>query len=91
MDVYCLSISHLELSCGRGLINRIYRMLIKCYRLDYRSSYDEEMVWCLVQRHGGYISIRQTCIDFWLHESWEVVLNLAFPDLIRMEDLDYIE
>jgi hypothetical protein len=91
VDLYSLSISLLELLCGLGLINRIYRMLIKCYRLDYRSDYDEELVWSLVQRHGGYISIRQTCIDFWLHESWEVVLNLAFPDLVRQADLDYIE
>ena len=66
-------------------------MLIKCYRLDYRSSYDEELVWSLVQRHGGSICIRGGCIDFWLESSWELVLNLAFPDLIRMADLDYID
>jgi hypothetical protein len=61
-----------------------------CYRLDYRSSYDEEMVWSLVQRHGGHISIRQDCIDFWLEPQWEIVLNIAFPDLIRRRDLDYL-
>lgn len=64
---------------------------IKCYRLSARCAYDEEMVWKLVQAHGGFISIRGDCIDFWLHESWEVVLLLAFPDLVRMPDLDYID
>ena len=61
-----------------------------CYRLNYRASYDEEMVWALVQRHGGSITIRGDCIDFWIHESWAVVLVMAFPDLERREDLDYI-
>ena len=64
--------------------------LIKCYRLSARCAYDEEMVWKLVQAHGGFISIRTDCIDFWLHESWEVVLLLAFPDLVRQQDLDYV-
>ncbi len=61
-----------------------------CYRLDYKSRYDEELVWSLVQRHGGHISIRGDCIDFWIHRDCEVVLVLAFPDLTRRPDLDYI-
>ena len=65
-------------------------MLIKCYRLESRCDYDEEMVWKLVQRHGGWIAIRGDCIDFWIHESWEVVLLLAFPGLIRKQDFDYV-
>ena len=65
-------------------------MLIKCYRLEARCPYDEEMVWKLVQAHGGLISIRGDCIDFWIDSSWELVLNLAFPDLTRRSDLDYI-
>ena len=64
--------------------------ILKCYRLSYRSSYDEEMVWALVQRHGGHISIRGDCIDFWIAPSWEIVLNMAFPDLERRPDLDYV-
>jgi hypothetical protein len=64
--------------------------VLRCYRLDYRSSYDEELVWALVQQHGGHISIRQDCVDFWIHRDWEVVLLLAFPDLIRRSDLDYV-
>lgn len=70
-------------------LDRCARTLV-CYRLNYRSNYDEEMVWALVQRHGGHISIRGDCIDFWLEPAWEIVLNLAFPDLERRQDLDYI-
>ena len=65
-------------------------MLIKCYRLTARCSYDEELVWKLVQAHGGWIVVRGDCIDFWIHESWEIVLNLAFPDLVRVPENDYI-
>lgn len=61
-----------------------------CYRLNYRAAYDEEMVWALVQRHGGHISIRTDCIDFWIAREWAVVLNIAFPDLERRPELDYI-
>lgn len=71
------------------MLDNIQRRL-KCYRLDYRSSYDEEMVWALVQRHGGMISIRVDSILFWIDPSWEVVLVMAFPDLERRVDLDYI-
>ena len=63
---------------------------LHCYRLGYRASYDEEMVWALVQRHGGHISIRQDCIDFWIDPQWEIVLVMAFPDLERRRDLDYL-
>jgi hypothetical protein len=63
---------------------------LKCYRLSYRSDYDEELVWALVQRHGGHISIRQDCIDFWIHRDFEALLLLAFPDLERRPDLDYV-
>ena len=62
---------------------------LHCYRLNYRAAYDEEMVWALVQRHGGHISIRNDCIDFWIAPQWEIVVNIAFPDLERRPDLDY--
>ena len=64
--------------------------VLRCYRLDYRSNYDEEVVWGLVQRHGGHISIRQDCIDFWIHRDFEELLIMAFPDLQRKPDLDYV-
>ena len=63
---------------------------LKCYRLNYRSNYDEELVWALVQRHGGHIAIRGDCIDFWIDPAWEIVLNMTFPDLERRSDLDYV-
>lgn len=85
MSSYKLVIKHWTRACYR-----CYYMLISCYRLDYRSSYDEELVWSLVQRHGGLISVRGDCIDFWIESQWELVLNLAFPDLIRLQDLDII-
>ena len=71
------------------MLENIQRRL-HCYRLSYRSTYDEEMVWALVQRHGGHISIRQDGIDFWIQPEWEIVLNIAFPDLERRRELDYI-
>ena len=71
------------------MFDHIQRRL-RCYRLNYRASYDEEMVWSLVQRHGGHISIRADSIDFWIAPAWEIVLNIAFPDLERRPELDYI-
>ncbi len=64
--------------------------VLKCWRLDYRATYDEEMVWALVQRHGGHLSIRGDYILFWLRPEWEVVLVLAFPDLRRVPAEDYL-
>ena len=61
-----------------------------CYRLAYRAEYDEELVWSLVQRYGGHISIRQDCIDFWIAREFEIILIMAFPDLERRPDLDYL-
>lgn len=69
---------------------RLIPRTLVCYRLNYRATYDEELVWALVQRHGGHIAIRQDCVDFWLDPQWEIVLNITFPDLERRPDLDYI-
>jgi hypothetical protein len=63
---------------------------VRCYRLGYRHPYDQEQVWALVQRHGGHLSIKQDCIDFWIPAEWEVVLVMAFPLLDRRGDLDLI-
>lgn len=71
------------------MLDHLERQLV-CYRLDYRANYDEELVWALVQRHGGHISIRGDCVDFWIHPRWEALLVIAFPDLQRRADLDYI-
>ena len=63
---------------------------LKCYRMDYRSGYDEEMVWSLVQRHGGHLSIRVDHILFWLEPEWEIILVMAFPELERIPREDYL-
>ncbi len=59
-----------------------------CYRLNYRADYDEEMVWKLVQRHGGLIEVGSGCIDFWIDPHCEEILVLAFPDLVRVPARD---
>lgn len=61
-----------------------------CYRLDSLIAYDEEQIWSLVQRHGGSLSIRGDCIDFWIPQQYQTVLVLAFPGLRRQFCLDYV-
>ena len=61
-----------------------------CYRLTYRSSYDEEVIWAFVQRSGGHISIRQDSIDYWIPIRYETLLVCAWPDLERHPELDLI-
>jgi hypothetical protein len=61
-----------------------------CYRLGYRSDYDSEAVWELVQRHGGFLSIRVDVIDFWIAPDLASLLVIAYPDLERRADLDYV-
>ena len=40
---------------------------IVCYRYQaWTSDLDCEAVWAFVQRHGGYISIRNDCIDYFI-------------------------
>ena len=60
-----------------------------CYRLNYRSDYDEELVWKLIQKHGGIIKTYPDHIDFWIEPAWEETLVTLFPDLDRMPSLDY--
>jgi hypothetical protein len=52
--------------------------------------YDEELVWELVQRHKGYISIKSDCIDFFMPREYSLLLQIAFPLLIRTPSLDYV-
>ena len=61
-----------------------------CYRLNYHCLYDEESVWELVQRHGGFLSIRQDCIDFFMEPQHSLLLILAFPLLQRRSELDWV-
>ena len=64
--------------------------LLCCYRLDALMPYDEEQIWSLVQRHGGSLSIRGDCIDFWIPQQYQSLLALAFPGLRRQFCLDYV-
>lgn len=61
-----------------------------CYRLTVYEPYDEEDVWAFVQRHGGYMSIRNDVIDFWIPRQYLSLMLLAYPELVRQHNLDYI-
>lgn len=61
-----------------------------CFRLLAACAYDEEVVWAFVQRHGGFLSIRADCIDFWLHERYALLVTIAWPGLLRIPALDYV-
>jgi len=74
--------------CG-CILNCRRVMHLHCYRLKDRNDYDEESIWALVQRHGGYISIKYDHIDFWIAEPWDSLLVIAYPDLERHPELDY--
>jgi hypothetical protein len=61
-----------------------------CYRLDSSMDLDEEAIWSFVQRHGGQLSIRGDCIDFWIPVRYHSVFVMAWSSLRRMRDLDYV-
>ena len=58
-----------------------------CYRC--RSDHYEQ-VWAYVQAHGGYMSIRCDCIDFWIASSYASFLLLIDSSLERMALLDEV-
>ena len=62
--------------------------ILRCYRLTYRSEYDEEVIWQYVQRSGGHIAIRQDCIDYWVDSQAELFLLCAWPELEAQPQLD---
>lgn len=66
---------------------------ILCFRFhSWQSPTDEEEIWAFVQRHGGFISIRQDCIDFFIHKQYQDLLLLAWgSELTRFPLLDYYE
>jgi len=64
---------------------------IVCYRYQaWTTDLDCESVWAFVQRHGGYLSIRNDCIDYFLPVEYQVLFALAFPELTRQYNLDLI-
>ena len=64
---------------------------VVCYRYQaWTTDLDCESVWAFVQRHGGYLSIRNDCIDYFLPVQYQVLFALAFPELTRQYNLDLI-
>ena len=61
-----------------------------CYRLTVYQPYDEESVWAFVQRHHGYMNIRNDVIDFWIPKQYLSLMLLAYPDLVRQSNLDFL-
>ena len=62
-----------------------------CYRYQaWAHDYDSEAVWQFVQRHGGHISIRNDCIDYFVPVEYQVLFALAWPELSRQYNLDLI-
>ena len=67
------------------------QITVACYRYQaWAHDYDCEAVWRFVQRHGGYISIRNDSIDYFVPVEYRVLFELAYPDLIRQYNLDLI-
>lgn len=50
---------------------------------------DVEEIWALFQRHGGEIALHRDRIDFWIPPQYEIVVRIAFPELVREPRLDY--
>ena len=63
---------------------------LACYRLDAHMSLDEEAIWAFVQRHGGHLSIKGDCIDFWIPTEYQSMFVLAWSQLRRKSEFDYI-
>ena len=60
-----------------------------CYSLPYFIDYDPELVWALVERHNGHISIHPGGMyDFYIAREYASILILAFPLLRRQYQKD---
>ena len=64
-------------------------MLIVCYR-RYKGSFDDDYPFQLVQRLGGWATMRVDSIDFYVPEHRASLLLLSGSGYIRMRELDYI-
>ena len=63
-----------------------------CYRYyAWAADYDVELVWALVQRHGGEIALHRDSIDFWIPPRFETLLVLTYPELVRQPGEDYVK
>jgi hypothetical protein len=62
---------------------------ILCYRLSYYMPYDPEVVWSLVERHGGWIGVLPGGhYDFHIDRRYALLVILAFPLLSRQPQRD---
>ena len=61
-----------------------------CFRLRSTDSDLQDRVWLYVERAGGHMSIRQDCIDFFVPPRAVSFLVLAYDELERRPDLDYL-
>ena len=60
-----------------------------CYQLSYWHSYDPELVWSLVQLHGGSLSyLNGGQYAFYIPCQYAVLLVIAFPQLQRQPQKD---
>ena len=64
-------------------------MLVVCYR-RYKGAFDDDYAFELVQKLGGWTSMRIDSIDFYVPENRVELLLLSGGDYIRMPELDYI-
>lgn len=62
---------------------------IFCYQLSYWHDHDPELVWHLVQLHGGSLSyLNGGCYDFYIDRQYAIILIMAFPELRRQPQKD---
>jgi hypothetical protein len=73
----------------RATVHKLTPSLV-CYRLDSHMLLDEEVIWAFVQRHGGHLSIKGDCIDFWIPQQYESMFVCAWSQLRRKSEFDYI-
>ena len=60
-----------------------------CYSLPFWVDYDPELIWQLVQRHGGSVHPQVAgSYDYYIPSKYAVLLLLAFPDLRRQFQKD---
>jgi hypothetical protein len=60
-----------------------------CYTLAYWMTYDPELVWELVQRHLGYMTVLPAGhYEFYIPRQYASILLLAYPELRRQFQKD---
>ena len=64
-------------------------MLIVCYR-RYKGCFEDDYAFELVQRLGGWVSMRVDSIDFYVPENRAELLLLSGLGYTRMSELDYV-